>query len=176
MSSETKIILGMVTLGVVIFYAGEVKKKRIEKSIAPSSFIEEESSISKLHSLQYDLGIKPDKLKKKEKKQWYKYRVEIETIPENQIYKIEKSEYQQSEVSRLGETYSYKVYEFYSDKIMTTQEASDFVKNHPEKCTLVSNYPQDNIYDKYNREYEDYHDDPEDEVNYDPEIFDFLVD
>ena len=69
MSSETKIILGMVTLGVVIFYAGEVKKKRIEKSIAPSSFIEEESSISKLHSLQYDLGIKPDKLKKKEKKQ-----------------------------------------------------------------------------------------------------------
>ena len=66
------------------------------------------------------MGIKP----KEEKKQWYKYRVEIETIPENQIYKIEKSGYQQYEVSRLGETYSYVTYEFTSDKVMTTQEIS----------------------------------------------------
>lgn len=119
---------------------------------------------------------KPIDIKPKEKKQWYKYRVEIETIPENQIYKIEKSGYQQYEVSRLGETYSYVTYEFTSDKVMTTQEAYDFVKKYPERCTRVPNTSQDNLYDKYNEDYEDYLNDPEDEINYPPGIFDFLAD
>lgn len=157
MNSETKFILGLVTLGAVIYFIGENRTHQVEVSTAPSRF---ESPITKLISLQDSMGIKP----KEEKKQWYKYRVEIETIPENQIYKIEKSGYQQYEVSRLGETYSYVTYEFTSDKVMTTQEAYDFVKKYPERCTRVPNTSQDNI------------NDPEDEINYLPEIFDFLAD
>lgn len=169
MNSETKFILGLVTLGAVIYFIGENKTHPVEVSTVPSRF---ESPITKLISLQDSMGIKP----KEEKNQWYKYRVEIETIPENQIYKIEKSGYQQYEVSRLGETYSYVTYEFISDRIMTTEEAYDFVKRHPEKCTQVPNTTKKNIYDGYNEEYEDYINDPEDEINYSPEIFDFLAD
>lgn len=76
----------------------------------------------------------------------------------------------------MGETYSYVTYEFISDKVMTTQEAYDFVNKHPERCTRVPNTSQDNLYDKYNEDYEDYLNDPEDEINYPPEIFDFLAD
>lgn len=108
--------------------------------------------------------------------QRYKYRVEIETSPENQIYSIRKSGYQQYEVSRLGESYSYKVYEFYSDKILTTEEAYQFVLHNPGKCTLIKPGSESNIYDQYNDEYESYIDDPEDEINYPPEVFDFLAD
>ena len=90
MNSETKFILGLVTLGAVIYFIGENRTHQVEVSTAPSRF---ESPITKLISLQDSMGIKP----KEEKKQWYKYRVEIETIPENQIYKIEKSGYQQYE-------------------------------------------------------------------------------
>lgn len=171
MNSETKFILGLVTLGTVIYFIGENKTHPVEVSTAPSRF---ESPITKLISLQDSMGIKPKE--REQKKQWYKYRVEIETIPENQIYKIEKSGYQQYEVSRLGETYSYVTYEFTSDKVMTTQEAYDFVKKYPERCTRVPNTSQDNIYDKYNEDYEDYINDPEDEINYPPEVFDFLAD
>lgn len=171
MNSETKFILGLVTLGAVIYFMGENRTHPVEVSTAPSHF---ESPITKLISLQDSMGIKPKE--REQKKQWYKYRVEIETIPENQIYKIEKSGYQQYEVSRLGETYSYVTYEFTSDKVMTTQEAYDFVKKYPERCTRVPNTSQDNIYDKYNEDYEDYINDPEDEINYPPEIFDFLAD
>ena len=59
---------------------------------------------------------------------------------------------------------------------MTTEEAYDFVKRHPEKCTRVPNTTKENIYDGYNEEYEDYINDPEDEINCPPEIFDFLAD
>ena len=59
---------------------------------------------------------------------------------------------------------------------MTTEEAYDFVKRHPEKCIRVPNTTKKNIYDGYNEEYEDYINDPEDEINYPPEIFDFLAD
>ena len=75
MNSETKFILGLVTLGAVIYFIGENKTHPVEVSTAPSRF---ESPITKLISLQDSMGIKP----KEEKKQWYKYRVEIETIPE----------------------------------------------------------------------------------------------
>lgn len=171
MNSETKVTKSLlITIGAMLLYLGTKYNAPTEEvSIAPSRF---ESPITKLISLQDSMGIKP----KEEKKQWYKYRVEIETIPENQIYKIEKSGYQQYEVSRLGETYSYVTYEFTSDKVMTTQEAYDFVKKYPERCTRVPNTSQDNIYDKYNEDYEDYINDPEDEINYPPEIFDFLAD
>lgn len=172
MNSETKFILGMVALGAMVYFIGENKKSQRGVSIAPSRF---ESPLTRLHYLSDSLGIKP-KEEKEKKNQWYKYRVEIETIPENQIYKIEKSGYQQYEVSRLGESYSYVTYEFTSDKIMTTEEAYEFVKKYPEKCTLVPNTKTENIYDRYNDEYEDYINDPEDEINYPPEVFDFLAD
>lgn len=162
MNSETKIsqVLIIATGAMLLFLGTRYNAPIEEVSIAPSEYNRP----------------KPIDIKPKEKKQWYKYRVEIETIPENQIYKIEKSGYQQYEVSRLGETYSYVTYEFTSDKVMTTQEAYDFVKKYPERCTRVPNTSQDNIYDKYNEDYEDYINDPEDEINYPPEIFDFLAD
>lgn len=162
MNSGTKISqVLIIASGAMLLFLGTRYNAPIEEvSIAPS---------------EYNIP-KPIDIKPKEKKQWYKYRVEIETIPENQIYKIEKSGYQQYEVSRLGETYSYVTYEFTSDKVMTTQEAYDFVKKYPERCTRVPNTSQDNIYDKYNEDYEDYINDPEDEINYPPEIFDFLAD
>ena len=70
MNSETKFILGLVTLGAVIYFIGENRTHPVEVSTAPSHF---ESPITKLISLQDSMGIKP----KEEKKQWYKYRVEI---------------------------------------------------------------------------------------------------
>lgn len=163
MNSGTKIsqVLIIATGAMLLFLGTRYNAPIEEVSIAPSEY-----------NRPKPIDIKP----KEKKKQWYKYRVEIETIPENQIYKIEKSGYQQYEVSRLGETYSYVTYEFTSDKVMTTQEAYDFVKKYPERCTRVPNTSQDNIYDKYNEDYEDYINDPEDEINYPPEIFDFLAD
>lgn len=162
MNSGTKVTKSLlITIGAMLLYLGTKYNAPIEEvSIAPSEF-----------NRPKPLDIKP-----KISKQWYKYRVEIETIPENQLYKIEKSGYQQYEVSRLGESYSYVTYEFTSDKIMTTEEAYEFVKKYPEKCTRVPNTKTENIYDRYNDEYEDYINDPEDEINYPPEVFDFLAD
>lgn len=162
MNSGTKVTKSLlITIGAMLLYLGTKYNAPTEKvSIAPSEF-----------NRPKPLDIKP-----KISKQWYKYRVEIETIPENQIYKIEKSGYQQYEVSRLGESYSYVTYEFTSDKVMTTEEAYEFVKRHPEKCTRVPNTKTENIYDRYNDEYENYINDPEDEINYPPEVFDFLAD
>lgn len=162
MNSGTKVTKSLlIAMGAMLLYLGTKYNDPIEEvSIAPSEFNRPEP-----------LDIKP-----KISKQWYKYRVEIETIPENQLYKIEKSGYQQYEVSRLGESYSYVTYEFTSDKIMTTEEAYEFVKKYPEKCTRVPNTKTENIYDRYNDEYENYINDPEDEINYPPEVFDFLTD
>lgn len=162
MNSETKVTKSLlITIGAMLLYLGTKYNAPTEEVIiAPSEF-----------NRPKPLDIKP-----KISKQWYKYRVEIETIPENQLYKIEKSGYQQYEISRLGESYSYVTYEFTSDKVMTTEEAYEFVKRHPEKCTRVPNTKTENIYDRYNDEYENYINDPEDEINYPPEVFDFLAD
>lgn len=162
MNSGTKVTKSLlITIGAMLLYLGTKYNAPTEEVIiVPSEF-----------NRPKPLDIKP-----KISKQWYKYRVEIETIPENQLYKIEKSGYQQYEVSRLGESYSYVTYEFTSDKIMTTEEAYEFVKKYPEKCTRVPNTKTENIYDRYNEEYEDYINDPEDEINYPPEVFDFLAD
>ena len=162
MNSGTKVTKSLlITIGAMLLYLGTKYNAPTEEVIiAPSEF-----------NRPKPLDIKP-----KISKQWYKYRVEIETIPENQLYKIEKSGYQQYEVSRLGESYSYVTYEFTSDKVMTTEEAYEFVKKYPEKCTRVPNTKTENIYDRYNDEYENYINDPEDEINYPPEVFDFLAD
>lgn len=161
MNSGTKIIGGLsLALGVMLLFGTRPSTPSQEVSIAPSEFVKP----------------KPIDIKPKEKKQLYKYRVEIESTPEKKLYKIEKSGYNQYEISRRGSGYSYKTYEFISDKVMNTQEAYNYVINNPDKCTLVSNTPEENIYDRYNDDYEGYIDDPEDEINYPPEIFDFLAD
>lgn len=164
MNSGTKIsqVLIIATGAMLLFLGTRYNAPIEEVSIAPSEYNRPKS-----------IDIKP-----KEKKQWYKYRVEIETIPEKKLYKIEKSGYNQYEISRRGsgENYSYKTYEFISDKVMNTQEAYNYVINNLDKCTLVSNILEENIYDRYNDDYEGYIDDPEDEINYPPEIFDFLAD
>lgn len=163
MNSGTKIIGGIsLVLGVMLLFGSRPSNLDREVSIAPSEFVRP----------------KPKDKPKEEKKQWYKYRVEIESTPEKKLYKIEKSGYNQYEISRRGsgENYSYKTYEFISDKVMNTQEAYNYVINNLDKCTLVSNTSEENIYDRYNDDYEGYIDDPEDEINYPPEIFDFLAD
>lgn len=164
MNSGTKIsqVLIIATGAMLLFLGTRYNAPIEEVSIAPSEYNRH----------------KPIDIKPKEKKQWYKYRVEIETIPEKKLYKIEKSGYNQYEISRRGsgENYSYKTYEFISDKVMNTQEAYNYVINNLDKCTLVSNILEENIYDRYNDDYEGYIDDPEDEINYPPEIFDFLAD
>lgn len=163
MNSGTKIIGGLsLVLGVMLLFGSRPSNLDQEVSIAPSEFVRP----------------KPKDKPKEEKKQWYKYRVEIESTPEKKLYKIEKSGYNQYEISRRGsgENYSYKIYEFISDKVMNTKEAYNYVINNLDKCTLVSNTSEENIYDRYNDDYEGYIDDPEDEINYPPEIFDFLAD
>ena len=161
MNSGTKIIGGIsLVLGVMLLFGSRPSNLDHEVSIAPSEFVRP----------------KPKDKPKEEKKQWYKYRVEIESTPEKKLYKIEKSGYNQYEISRRGSGYSYKTYEFISDKVMNTQEAYNYVINNLDKCTLVSNTSEENIYDRYNDDYEGYIDDPEDEINYPPEIFDFLAD
>lgn len=164
MNSGTKISkVLIIASGAMLLFLGTRYNAPIEEvSIAPSEYNRP----------------KPIDIKPTEKKQWYKYRVEIETIPENKLYKIEKSGYNQYEISRMGsgENYSYKTYEFISDKVMNTQEAYNYVIHNLDKCTLVSNISEENIYDRYNDDYEGYIDDPEDEINYPPEIFDFLAD
>lgn len=161
MNSGTKIIGGLsLALGVMLLFGSRPSNLDQEVSIAPSEFVRP----------------KPKDKPKEEKKQWYKYRVEIESTPEKKLYKVEKSGYNQYEISRRGSGYSYKTYEFISDKVMNTQEAYNYVINNLDKCTLVSNTSEENIYDRYNDDYEGYIDDPEDEINYPPEIFDFLAD
>lgn len=161
MNSGTKIIGGIsLVLGVMLLFGSRPSNLDQEVSIAPSEFVRP----------------KPKDKPKKEKKQWYKYRVEIESTPEKKLYKIEKSGYNQYEISRRGSGYSHKTYEFISDKVMNTQEAYNYVINNLDKCTLVSNTSEENIYDRYNDDYEGYIDDPEDEINYPPEVFDFLAD
>lgn len=161
MNSGTKIIGGLsLVLGVMLLFGSRPLNLDQEVSIAPSEFVRP----------------KPKDKPKEEKKQWYKYRVEIESTPEKKLYKIEKSGYNQYEISRRGSGYSYKTYEFISDKVMNTQEAYNYVINNLDKCTLVSNTSEENIYDRYNDDYEGYVNDPEDEINYPPEIFDFLAD
>ena len=99
MNSETKFILGLVTLGAVIYFIGENKTHPVEVSTASSRF---ESPLTRLNTLSDSLGIKPKE--REQKKQWYKYRVEIETIPANHLSKLATSGYQQYAVSRSGDT------------------------------------------------------------------------
>lgn len=62
MNSETKFILGLVTLGAVIYFIGENRTHPVEVSTAPSRF---ESPITKLISLQDSMALNQKKRRSK---------------------------------------------------------------------------------------------------------------
>lgn len=110
-------------------------------------------------------------------KRIYEYIVEIEVIPENYIFQINKSGYQQYEITSKGEKYSIRWVKFYTDRIMTTAEAYQFAERYPERCIPIIPTPEEKSrLDRYNMELDEYQADPEDEINFVPEIFDFLAD
>lgn len=116
----------------------------------------------------------------------YRYIVQVETTPESQLFSIEKSGYNQYTVSPRSEGYSVKSYEVLSDKPLTLDEAYSYLRKHPDKCRQVSNAEFNqystgsliggNIYDHYEAMREDYLSDPEDNITYSDDIFDFLDD
>ena len=55
-------------------------------------------------------------------KRIYEYQVEIEIIPENQIYQISNSGYQQYEVTRKGVGYSHTWVKFYTCLLYTSKK------------------------------------------------------
>lgn len=110
-------------------------------------------------------------------KRIYEYQVEIEIIPENQIYQISNSGYQQYEVTRKGVGYSHTWVKFYTDKKLTCQDALKFAERYPEKCIPFVPAPKaKSELDYYNENLDEYLSDPENEIDYAPEIFDFLAD
>jgi hypothetical protein len=110
-------------------------------------------------------------------KRIYEYQVEIEIIPENQIYQISNSGYQQYEVTRKGVGYSHTWVKFYTDKKLTYQDAIKFAERYPEKCIPFVPAPKaKSELDYYNENLDEYLSDPENEIDYAPEIFDFLAD
>jgi hypothetical protein len=110
-------------------------------------------------------------------KRIYEYQVEIEIIPENQIYQISNSGYQQYEVTRKGVGYSHTWVKFYTDKKLTYQDAIKFAEKYPEKCIPFVPTPKaKSELDYYNENLDEYLSDPENEIDYAPEIFDFLAD
>lgn len=110
-------------------------------------------------------------------KRIYEYTVEIERIPENQIYQISNSGYQQYEVTRKGVGYSYTAVKFYTDKKLTYQDAIKYAERHPEHCIPIIPAPKEKSeLDYYNENLDEYLSDPENEIDFVPEIFDFLAD
>ena len=110
-------------------------------------------------------------------KRIYEYQVETEIIPENQIYQISNSGYQQYEVTRKGVGYSYTVVKFYTDKKLTYQDAIKYAERHPEHCIPIIPTPKEKSeLDYYNENLDEYLSDPENEIDFVPEIFDFLSD
>lgn len=110
-------------------------------------------------------------------KRIYEYIVETEIIPENQIYQISNSGYQQYEVTRKGVGYSYTAVKFYTDKKLTYQDAIKYAERHPEHCIPIIPTPKEKSeLDYYNENLDEYLSDPENEIDFVPEIFDFLAD
>lgn len=116
----------------------------------------------------------------------YRTVISVESTPETQSFLVEKSGYQQYTVRPTSEGYSFGYYEVISEKPLTTEEAYSYLKKYPEKCRKLS--PEElgdiyvngliggNIYDHYEAMREDYLSDPEDNINYPDDIFDFLDD
>lgn len=109
-------------------------------------------------------------------KRIYEYTVEIEIIPETQIYQISNSGYQQYEVTRKGTKYSHTWVKFYTDKKLTQRDAIKFAEKHPEKCIPFIPTPKSSDIDYYEEHRDEHLSDPENEIDFVPEIFDCLDD
>lgn len=110
-------------------------------------------------------------------KRIYGYTVETEIIPENQIYQINKSGYNQYEITRKGVGYSKTKVIFYTDKkLLTPDEISKFAQQNPDKCIPILPSQSSNELDDYQMNLDEYLSDPENEIDFVPEVFDFLDD
>jgi len=73
--------------------------------------------------------------------------------------------------------YSHTWVKFYTDKKLTYQDAIKFAEKYPEKCIPFVPAPKaKSELDYYNENLDEYLSDPENEIDYAPEIFDFLAD
>ena len=72
--------------------------------------------------------------------------------------------------------YSHTWVKFYTDKKLTYQDAIKFAEKYPEKCIPFVPAPKaKSELDYYNENLDEYLSDPENEIDYAPEIFDFLA-
>lgn len=106
----------------------------------------------------------------------YEYTVEIETTPVNQFDTANNSGCNQYEAARKGIGYSKTWVKFYTDKQLSTKQAIQFAIEHPEKCIPIIPVQPSNEIDYYHDNLEEYQSDPENEIDFDPEIFDFMSD
>lgn len=111
-------------------------------------------------------------------KRIYGYQIEIERIPENQIYQINKSGHNQYEITRKGEGYSKTTVIFYTDKKLSIKEAIKFAEQNPDKCIpiLPTIKSKELDLDEYQMNYDEYTSDPGNEIDFAPEVYDFLAD
>lgn len=107
----------------------------------------------------------------------YRYLVEVETSPNAQV------ERSGNKLNIHFNGPKKETFEILSDKPLTLDEAYTYLKNNPGKCKLVNckfyteEQQVDNIFfDYYEANREDYLSDPEDNITYSDDIFDFLED
>lgn len=106
----------------------------------------------------------------------YRYLVEVETSPNAQV------ERSGNKLNIRFNGPKKETFEVLSDKPLTLEEAYTYLKNNPGKCKLVNckfytkEQQVDNIFDYYEEHREDYLSDPEDNITYSDDIFDFLED
>lgn len=109
-------------------------------------------------------------------KRIYEYTVEAKITPENQFDSANNSGYNQYEVTRKEVEHSKTWVKFYTDEQLSTKQAIKFAEQHPEKCIPIIPIQPSNEIDYYHDNLEEYQSDPENEIDFDPEIFDFLSD
>nr|UWG20124.1 MAG: hypothetical protein [Bacteriophage sp.] len=106
----------------------------------------------------------------------YRYLIEVETSPNAQV------ERSGNKLNIHFNGPKKETFEILSDKPLTLDEAYTYLKNNPGKCKLVNckfyteEQQVDNIFDYYEANREDYLSDPEDNITYSDDIFDFLED
>nr|DAY46566.1 MAG TPA: hypothetical protein [Caudoviricetes sp.] len=168
-------LAGFILIGIAL----GSKPKTTSSEANPASFLEKGNPTPELGFRPRPKSLKDSiqEMANKLGKRIYEYTVEIERIPENQIYQISNSGYQQYEVTRKGVGYSYTAVKFYTDKKLTYQDAIKYAERHPEHCIPIIPAPKEKSeLDYYNENMDEYLSDPENEIDFVPEIFDFLAD
>lgn len=106
----------------------------------------------------------------------YRYWVKVETSPSISLEKGIHNVYLNLEGTKS------QTYEIISEKPLSLEEAYEYIQRYPNKCKQInhSKYTEQvkigNIYDFYESHREDYLSDPEDNILYSDDIFDFLED